>query len=90
MEEQGEILRRRKSLFPKEITQFLKRFQGRVRKKARQAEKIWQRGKRCEHLKFDPPAHCPATGRCAPVLSHRGRTGTSEPRHALPKKGSVC
>lgn len=79
MEEQGEDFRRRKSASPKERTPFLKRFRGSVREKARQAGKIWQRGKPCEHPKLRLRASRPARSRCSPAASHRGRTGTSKP-----------
>lgn len=77
-------------MFPKEITQFLKRFQGSIRKKAGQAEKIWQGGKPAEHPELHLRACRLTRSRCPGcTASHQGRTRTREPRHTLPKKGII-
>lgn len=60
-------------MFPREINQLLKRYPGSVRKKTRQAQKIWQRGKPSQHLKLHLQACHPTGSRCSP--SHRTRAG---------------
>lgn len=77
-------------MFPKEITQFLKRFQGSIRKRPGRQTKFGRGGKPTEHPELHLRA-CRLTGSRCPgcTASHQGRTGTGEPRHTLLKKGIV-
>lgn len=77
-------------MFPKEITQFLKRFQWSALKNARQAETIWQQGKPSEHPNLDLSVSPRQVQVCLGHTHHTGQDGDQRaPTHSSEKSISL-